>query len=498
MTQDPHSASEPPQGYRPVSGTQHGQHENSQQYGTTEYNSTQYNAAASDPAQHNPNHYSPDQPSAEQHPLAADWAAPPKPVKNRRGLGAGAVTSLALVVGLLAGGVGAAGYAALIDSDDAQAGSSAPQSDIQVNSPEDATPVTAAAAQASPSVVTLEVTGENSQGSGSGIILDSEGHVLTNTHVVTLGGATGDPNVNVRLSDGRVASAELVGTDPLSDLAVIKIDGVDDLEPAELGSSSDLNVGDRAIAIGAPLGLAGTVTDGIISTLDRTISVQSSAAPEDAETEEVPEQEIESEGEGFEFFFPNQPESSNQGSIFLNVIQTDASINQGNSGGALVDSEGRIIGVNVAIASTGGADPFSGEENAGSIGVGFSIPIDYAQRVAEEIIENGEATHGLLGVTVTAASTDAEANQRLLEGDAAGLTGSFTVGALVNDVPESSPAADAGIQRGDIITHVEGRRIDDSSALTATVREYATGDTIAITVERDGSSEELDVTLAGM
>jgi putative serine protease PepD len=292
---------------------------------------------------------------------------------------------------------------------------------------------------------------------------------------VTLGGQVAEPSVEVRTSDGRVFQAEVVGTDPLSDLAVIKIDAPD-LQPATLADSSELNVGDVAIAIGAPLGLSGTVTDGIISTLNRTISVQSSAVPE--EQADAPDQDP---GDGFNFLPPDgsqAPQQGGQGSIYLNVIQTDAAINQGNSGGALVDSQGRIIGVNVAIASAGTG------ESAGNIGVGFSIPINYAQRVADEIIANGKATHGFLGVSVgAAASGNGESGS------------SFSVGAQVQSVEEGSPAETAGFKEGDVITRVGDLAIEDPQALTAAVRMLAEGESTQVELVRGGETLTLDVTV---
>lgn len=409
-------------------------------------------------------------------------AEPQQPQRNKRRIGVGGFLAGVLVAGLLGGGVAVGATTLLNDSESVDTSTG-----IEINNPENATPVTAAAAKASPSVVTLAVSDGASAGSGSGIILDDQGHVLTNTHVVTLGGQTASPEIQVRLDDGSVTTAEVVGTDPLSDLAVIQLADAEGLQPAELASSSELNVGDQAIAIGAPLGLSGTVTDGIVSTLDRTITVASSEVPE--EESDVPEDEgDEDDAEGFEFYFPEQDESA-QGAIYLNVIQTDAAINQGNSGGALVDNEGRVIGVNVAIASTGGT--FT-EGDAGSIGVGFAIPIDYASRVADDLIENGEATHGLMGVTVGAAGVQDEGDPESLSPQA------FTVGALVDDVADGSPAAEGGLQSGDLITAVEGRQIDDSLALTATVREYAAGETITISYIRNGEEHETEVTLDGM
>lgn len=404
--------------------------------------------------------------------------------RAKRTVGVGGLALAVLLAGLLGGGV-VAGTQAVLDDGSISTSSTG---GIEINNPDSATVVTAAAAKASPSVVTLAVSEGGQGGSGSGIILDEEGHVLTNTHVVTLGGAAPDPDIQVRMSDGSVSDATLVGTDPLSDLAVIQLEDIEGIQPAELGSSGDLNVGDQTIAIGAPLGLAGTVTDGIVSTLNRTISVASSAVEDEgADAPEAPDEGTEEDG--FEFYFPDMEGSPTQGSIHLNVIQTDAAINRGNSGGALVDNEGRVIGVNVAIASSGGG----AESDAGSIGVGFAVPIDYAQRVAQELIDTGEVSHGLLGVTVAAAGSQ-EIPEETDTGLAPVMPG-FTVGALIDDVPGNTPAAEAGLATGDIITAVNDRRIEDSLALTATIREYAAGETVTISYTRDGQQEETEVTL---
>lgn len=406
-----------------------------------------------------------------------------RPPRAKRTVGVGGLALAVVLAGLLGGGVGA-GTAALLDDDGVTTSSAG---GVEINNPETATVVTAAAAKASPSVVTLAVSEGGQGGSGSGIILDDQGHVLTNTHVVTLGGAAADPEIQVRMDDGSVTSAEVVGTDPLSDLAVVQLEDIEGIQPAELGSSADLNVGNQTIAIGSPLGLTGTVTDGIVSTLNRTISVASSAVEDEAaDAPDAPEETP--EGEGFEFYFPDMEGSPTQGSIHLNVIQTDAAINRGNSGGALVDDQGRVIGVNVAIASSGGA----AETDAGSIGVGFAVPIDYAKRVADEIIADGEVSHGLLGVTVAAAGSQSGAEQS--ESGAPMMSG-FTVGALIDDVPEGSPAEQAGLQAGDIITAVNDRRIEDSIALTATIREYAADESVTVTYQRDGQQDETEVTL---
>lgn len=396
-------------------------------------------------------------------------------VKERRRFGLGTFAAGVLVAGLIGGVVGTAGGTAL-QGPPASTSSQIAAESIVVNDTENVNTITGAAVTASPSVVTIAVSGGGASGSGSGIILDTDGHILTNTHVVTLGGMVSDPSVEVELSDGRVFSAEVVGTDPLSDLAVIKVDAPD-LTAATLGDSDELNVGDTAIAIGAPLGLSGTVTDGIVSTLNRTISVASSAVPE-----EMTDGGQSENGEGFNFLPPGDSSTQQaqpQGSIFLNVIQTDAAINQGNSGGALVDADGRIIGVNVAIASGGSG------ESTGNIGVGFSIPINYASRVAEELIANGEATHGFLGVSVTEGTRNA-----------AQTDSSFSSGALVGRVEPGSPAEDAGLQVGDVITSVGTYTVTDPESLTAAVRIQAAGQQVPIEFLRNGETQTVDVTLA--
>ncbi len=410
----------------------------------------------------------------------------------RRTVGAGTLVAGMLLAGLAGGGVAAGVNAA---SDNAggttqqQQGTGPVQEQghgLDINRSEDATLVTAAAAKAAPSVVTLSVTDGQSAGSGSGVILDDQGHILTNTHVVTMGGASGNADVTVQTADGTVHTATVVGTDPASDLAVVKIDA-EGLTPVEPGESSALNVGDTAIAIGAPLGLSGTVTDGIVSKLNRTISVSSSAPQDGGEG---------GSGGAPEFRIPGFPEQQQQSSIFINVIQTDAAINPGNSGGALIDAQGRLIGINVAIASAAG----SSGEGAGNIGVGFSIPVDYAQRVAQDLIQNGEATHGFLGVKVTpqpatpAGSDGAQARGISSADQAALASGGFSAGARVVSVESGSPADEAGLREGDVITGVGDRDVTDSQSLTAVVREYPEGGTATVHFTRDGQEQSAEVT----
>ncbi|GAA1684583.1 trypsin-like peptidase domain-containing protein [Microcella alkalica] len=381
----------------------------------------------------------------------------------------------ALAVGALVGGAAGGGIAAWALSDRAgSTASPAGPASVTVNDPQDATIVTGVVAKAMPSVVTIEVAGGGAQGSGSGVILSEDGYVITNAHVATLDGAAADPSIRVSTSDGRLWDASLVGADPIADLAVIRIEGASGLQPIEFADSDELNVGDRAIAIGAPLGLAGTVTDGIVSALNRSITVQSSAVPD---APEAPQPDGESPFEFWNFDIPGQdrrPSAST--TISLAVIQTDAAINPGNSGGALLDQEGRLMGINVAIATAGGG----GQGGAGSIGVGFSIPANYAQRIATELIATGTATHGLLGAIVRDASAEASSD---------------VVGALIDQVAPGGPAEQAGLRSGDVITEFNGVPITDQIDLTAQVRVLAAGDSAELSYVRGGRSESVTVTL---
>jgi putative serine protease PepD len=398
--------------------------------------------------------------------------------RRKASFGVGTLVASILAAGLVGGGVATVGSGSLFNHGSPSAASSSSQpGTVIVNNKDDVNAITAAALKASPSVVTISATSGNSGGTGSGIVLDDQGHILTNTHVVTLDGQSANAALEVRTSAGKVLKATLVGTDPLSDLAVIKVDDTSGLTPATLGDSSKLNVGDTAIAIGAPLGLTGTVTDGIVSTLNRTISVASSAAPKQGDSS--------SQGgdQGFQFAPPGGGQgqsTANQGSISINVIQTDAAINPGNSGGALVNSKGEIIGVNVAIASAGSDSASS--SSSGNIGVGFSIPINNAKRVAQSIIDTGKASHGQLGVSVK-------------EKSATGSTSGFSVGADVATVEANSAGAKAGIKVGDVVTKFNDLVINDPNQLTAAVREQPGGATAKITILRNGQEQTLDVTL---
>jgi putative serine protease PepD len=393
--------------------------------------------------------------------------------------GAGRVAGLIVAAALVGGAAGLGGAYAGIQlwaapSTTVVQGGSA----VTVNNPDKVNATTAIAAKVLPSVVTIEVSGGGSGGSGSGVILSEDGYVATNTHVVTLDGATGDATVRVTTSDGKIYDAEVVGTDPIYDLAVIKLKDASGLTPIEFADSSDLNVGDPTVAIGAPLGLENTVTTGIVSALDRSIEIASSAAPEGGgadEDEQGPEQP--GQQGPFQFDIPGQqaPRGGSAGKISIAVIQTDAAINPGNSGGALVDRDGKLIGINVAIASAG-----SGSGQAGSIGVGFSIPSNIVERVTDEIIADGAATHGLLGASVLPASSQQEAS---------------ISGAFIKEVTSGGAADAAGIRAGDIVTAFNGVPISDAVDLTAQVRAAAAGSDASVTFVRDGKTQTVDVTL---
>ncbi|WP_255513534.1 S1C family serine protease [Homoserinibacter sp. GY 40078] len=394
------------------------------------------------------------------------------------------VIAAAVVAALLGGGAGAgvAAWAITSQDDTTTASSAGSNQTITVNNPDSVDVVTAVAAKAAPSVVTISVTTSSAGGTGSGVILSEDGYVLTNTHVVTLDGESADGTIEVTTSDGHIYSAEVVGLDPIVDLAVLKLDGASGLTPIEWGDSDSLDVGDQVIAIGAPLGLSNTVTDGIVSALDRSIQIASSAVPDDTtgDSDSTPD-DNQNGGQGpFDFwnFDDSQGQSgssSTSSTISLPVIQTDAAINPGNSGGALVDSEGRLVGINVAIASTGS----SSSSQSGSIGVGFSIPASLAQRVAEEIIADGEATHGLLGASVTTATSS--------ESD--------VVGSVIQEVTSGGAAAAAGLEAGDVVTSFNGHPITSSTDLTAQVRALAAGSQAELVYLRDGESHTVTVTL---
>jgi S1-C subfamily serine protease len=292
------------------------------------------------------------------------------------------------------------------------------------------------AERVTPAVVSIEVRVGQAGATGSGVVIEGEnGYIVTNNHVVS--GADGVEGAEIRavFSDGSGSAARIVGRDPASDIAVLKVEKPG-LVTASLGSSDDVVVGDPVVAIGSPLGLAGTVTSGIISALDRPVRL----AGEGTDTNAV-----------------------------ISAVQTDAPINPGNSGGALVDASGALIGINTAIASTGA--------QGGSIGLGFAIPVDTVRDIAEQLISTGKAVHASLGVN-TRSVTDGARD-----------------GALVLNVEPGSAAASAGLREQDVVIGVEGEPVGSSEELVVAVDAYAPGDTITVEVVRGGSSQELEATL---
>ena len=354
---------------------------------------------------------------------------------------------------MLASATGGAAVALALDDDETSSGgrSSLDTTPVAANqSDEPDEPLSQAADRVLPSVVSISFESGRLAGSGSGVVISEDGQILTNNHVVA---EAGGGSLSVTFSDGTTADAEVVGTDPASDLAVIQAEDVSGLTPATFGSSEDLNVGDTVLAIGSPLGLDGSVTSGIVSALGRAITL--------GQQEQSP-------------FGPE--ERGGSPAAVVDAIQTDAAINPGNSGGALANTDGEVVGINTAIASLAEGTTSQG----GNIGVGFAVPIDDARVIAEQLIEDGEATHAFLGVrladTVQGAETD-------------------TVGAVVAGVEEGSPAADAGLQEGDVVTAVDGEAVRDAAGLTSTVRSHAPGDQVTLTISRDGEESEVTATL---
>jgi putative serine protease PepD len=332
---------------------------------------------------------------------------------------------------------------------------------ILINNAQSVDWVTGVAATSAPSVVTISVSANSgtSAGTGSGVFLNKNGFIATNNHVVTLDGETSAVQIEVKTSDDRIYSASVVGTDPTNDLAVIKIVG-NSFIPIDFADSSALNVGAPVVAIGAPLGYDATVTAGIISSLHRTIQVPSSAVPKGGSSQ----------------LWGNNTNSSSE--INLDVIQTDAAINPGNSGGALVNDKGQLIGINVAIATSGS----SSTGQAGSIGVGFAIPSNDVKRITNQIIKTGKASHGLLGAMIK-------------DQPNSGAAGSFSVGAVVVSVTPGGAADQAGLKANDIVTAVGSQVIENSSQLTAAIRAHAPGDKVTLTVTRGKKILTLTATL---
>jgi putative serine protease PepD len=363
-------------------------------------------------------------------PLVTEAAAPPTPPAARKRSGVGTVLAAAALAAVVGAGAGIGSYATLV-------GDRAPAATpISVNTaPASQGPaldgtVAAAAAKIQPSVVTITVQAGRGDGVGTGVVLDAEGHILTNNHVVE--GAGSEGRVTVIFADGRSAQAEVVGTSASNDLAVIKVDGVRDLVPAAFGESRSLQVGQSVVAAGAPLGLTESVTSGIVSNTARPVR------------------------------------SGDNGDAVYLAVQTDAAINPGNSGGPLVDLNGSVVGINSSIATTGGSNGQSG-----NIGIGFAIPSDLAVRVASEIIADGRSADSALGVNVGGNDSSAA-----------------STGVTLADVTAGGAADAAGLRTGDVVTKLNDFETTSPDGLIAAVRFYAPGTEVQITFTRDGGDPQ--------
>ncbi|MER5664454.1 trypsin-like peptidase domain-containing protein [Streptomyces mirabilis] len=303
------------------------------------------------------------------------------------------------------------------------------------------------AARALPSVVTLHVRGSGEADTGTGFVLDTRGHILTNNHVVEPAGSGGE--ITVTFSGGESAKATVVGRDSGYDLAVVKVSGVGGLRPMALGNSDSVQVGDPVVAIGAPFDLANTVTSGIISAKERPIT----AGGEKGDGSDV---------------------------SYVDALQTDAPINPGNSGGPLLDTRARVIGINSAIRSADGGTDLQGGQ-AGSIGLGFAIPVNQARRVAEELINTGRATHPVIGVMLDMDYTG--------DGARVGTKGSGA------PVTAGGPGAKAGIKAGDVITEVDGQRVHSGEELIVKTRAHRPGDRLRLTLRRGGAQRTVTLVL---
>ncbi|WP_431958894.1 S1C family serine protease [Actinacidiphila sp. bgisy160] len=381
-------------------------------------------------------------PAGPSGPMGPVWGTPVPAAPAPKKRGTGGLVAAVLVAALVAGGIGGGvGFWAADRNDSSSTTVSS------VGNPKDlsraADSVAGIAKQALPSVVTIEATGRQESGTGTGFVYDKEGHILTNNHVVAPAADGG--KLTATFSDGKKYEAEVVGRAQGYDVAVIKLKGVtpDKLTPLALGDSDKVAVGDSTIAIGAPFGLSGTVTTGIVSALHRPIAS--------------------SDGEG-------------SNASYMSAIQTDASINPGNSGGPLLNSEGAVIGINSAIQSTGSND---GTSQAGSVGLGFAIPIDQARRVAEGLIKTGEPVYAVIGVHVDSSYS--------------GEGAKIATGA--DAVTAGGPADQAGLRSGDVITKFDDTVVDSSPTLIGEIWQHEPGEKVKLTYTRDGQTHTATLTL---
>ena len=388
-------------------------------------------------------------PAPEPHDWTQSHHATTPGTTRRRGPSWAALVAVAAVTALLAGLLGGLAGGWLGSTDRlgfGRLGGSSPLPTVgsgAVQRPEGS--IANIAAKALPSVVTIKVQGADGNGTGSGFVADAQGHIITNNHVVA--GAADSGTIKVELANGTEVSATIAGRDGSYDLAVLKT-GRSDLQPLAMGSSSDVVVGDQVIALGAPLGLENTVTSGIVSALNRPVS----------------------------------PGGDGDEQSFINAIQTDAAINPGNSGGPLLDMQGRVIGVNSAIARVPGT---SGEQS-GNIGVGFSIPSDQVRKTAEQLIRTGKAEHPIIGVILDRQYNKADGVKILAESSQQRQA-----------VTPNGPAGKAGVKPGDLIVEFDGHRVTDPDDLVVLIRAKSVGDEVTMKVRRGSREISVRMTLQG-
>lgn len=345
----------------------------------------------------------------------------------KRGPGMGAFVAMGVAIALIASLLSVTGAYLVWGRDDSSS------STVSVSGGE-APPVVKGSVQevaqgVLPAVVSIDNQAGTSESSGSGVVISADGKIVTNNHVIA-----GNGKLTVSFSDGSVSNAAVVGADPITDLAVIQTDKRD-LKPLSLADSSKLTVGQEVVAVGAPLGLAGTVTSGIVSALNRPVATSGN--------------------------------DSDQATV-INSVQTDAAINPGNSGGALVDMAGRLVGVNSSIATLGGSRATG--QQGGSIGLGFAIPANLVQRIAKELMDTGKASHAAVGVSVDPRSSVSRP------------------GAVVAEVSPTGGFARAGIPKGAIVTKIDDLQISDAYGLIGAVRAYPPGTTVTVTYLDSASS----------
>ncbi|WP_329118305.1 S1C family serine protease [Streptomyces sp. NBC_01353] len=388
-------------------------------------------------------------------PAVPTWGEPVPPVPAAPRKKTGGLVAAVLVAALVAGGVGGGiGYWAAERGDDQVSSTTISAGDSQAAFKRDPGTVAAVAGKALPSVVTIQAKsggsgageGEGDGGTGTGFVYDKEGHIVTNNHVVASAAEGG--TLSATFSNGKTYDAEVVGRAEGYDVAVLKLKKAPEgLAPLPLGDSEKVAVGDSTIAIGAPFGLSNTVTTGIISAKNRPVA----------------------SGDG-----------SGGSNSYMSALQTDASINPGNSGGPLLDASGAVIGINSAIQSTGNG---FGQTQAGSIGLGFAIPVNQAKNVAEQLIKTGKPVYPVIGATVN--MTDKGAGATIADEGAGGTPA----------VTANGPAAQAGLKAGDVITAFGDRQIDSGPTLISEIWTHQPGDSVEITYERDGKTAKTTVTL---